>query len=242
LLTEQALQLNHSGGHVAQHGQQTHHNQQRATLQTPKGMAMQNNGWMWIRAMWKVVFVVSLLWAGGARAQWLPAPIPINCNTMYGSGATLFPTRTIPNPVVAGEAYEIELRLGSELIEYYFEIVGAQLRLNARVRQLFLGFERTCYRFIAPPTLNASISTFAEYKFTRLNDTQPFFYSTPNLPGSIPFPVIERSLTVPTSALTTILLLVFAILLLAGKKLRAVVVITVCYLIAPPLWRIHIAS
>jgi hypothetical protein len=206
-------------------------------------MEMQNNGWMWIRAAWKLVFMVAAMWAGGARAQWLPAPAKVNCYTMYGSGAVLFPTRTIPSPVVAGEPYVVERYVGGAALEYYFEIVGSELRLNLRTRQLFLQFEEYCYRFTAPPALlSTSISKLAVYDYGRLNDTPPFLYSTPTGIPTFPITVTRASEPVPSNGTVALFALVALVLALTRKKLRSVFVVALCYLIAPPLWRIHINS
>jgi hypothetical protein len=170
-----------------------------------------------------------------AKAQtWLPAPPAVECSTIFGAEPRA--SRPVPNPIVVGQPYIMEIFVGGPIIEYYFEVVGNELRHYVRIGpspdQLVNLY---CYRFDSPPILNRSdVSLFTTYVYGQISANPPRYGENPGI-GSRSLNVQAPSQPVPGAGLLVIALMGLCVCALVRRALAAVVAVIVFQMIAPPM-------
>jgi hypothetical protein len=167
-----------------------------------------------------------------AAQVWLPAPPAIECSTIFGTQPRA--SRAVPNPIVVGQPYIMEIFVGGPIIEYYFEVIGNELRHYVRVGpspdQLVNLY---CYKFESPPILTrADISLFTTYFYGQISANPPRYGDFPGI-GSRPLNVQAPSQPVPGVGLIVIGLMGLCVCALVRRAFATAVAVVVFQMIAP---------
>jgi hypothetical protein len=189
------------------------------------------------RLRWSCLTVLLALLSVNAMAQtWLPAPAQVPCASLGIVNLSAMPTVFNPSPIEAGKPYIVGTLGGNagKLQNYYFELIGNELRLHLQTTQAPFNVITGCYALPNPPLLNIAGTYFWRwFEYDNINSVTPFVYR------SVAFDVVQLAPT-PANSNWSILLIFLGVAGLAVRRLKASAVLVICFLAAPPLWRIHI--
>ena len=189
------------------------------------------------------LMVSALLLCGATVAQtWLPAPPPVDCAANGLGGFNRVSAN--PSPIEAGKPYQLATKggQGGFLQQYYFEQVGAEIRIHLRTAQNGPFVPPRCYVLPSPPLVSVGGGVdivWYEYGNVGVPGVNDIFLTTPLLIRNS-LAVASAPFATPTLSVLGVLLAAIVLVLGARSRLKLVVVAAIFHLIAPPLFVLHI--